>query len=145
MTWRDLPGPAPVVLDVLAMIALGAGQAERVLLRDRPVAAARRTLTAIAGRSSPSRAQRARGPALVDAGPGHLVVQACCRRSRVPGGPGDRLVPRPGQLNAAAAKLRRPGAGIPGSPQATIAVAPDGGSGKAGEHRLLEWKAAAQE
>src|SRR6266536_278737 len=35
VTWRDLPGPPPVVLDVLAMIALGAGQAERVLLQDR--------------------------------------------------------------------------------------------------------------
>src|SRR6266851_1236192 len=37
------------------------------------------------------------------------------------------------------------GGGIPGFPRAAIAVAPDGGRGKAGELRLLEWEVAVQE
>jgi len=37
------------------------------------------------------------------------------------------------------------GAGILDSPQAASAVAPDGGRGKAGELRLLEWEVAAQQ
>src|SRR6266545_6476135 len=37
------------------------------------------------------------------------------------------------------------GAGISDSPQAAIAVAPGGGSVRAGELRLLEWEAAAPE
>ena len=143
MTWRDLPGPAPVVLDVLAMIALGAGQAERVLLRDRPVAAARRTLTAIAGRSSPSRAQRARGPALVDAGPGHLVVQACCRRSRVPGGPGRSACSAAGPAQRHGGETPAARAGIPDFPSGGHRRRPRRGPAKAGELRLLEWEVAA--
>src|SRR6266496_5317188 len=46
--------------------------------------------------------------------------------------PGDRLVPRPGQLNGTAAKLRRPGRASRTSPRAAIAVAPDGGPRRRG-------------
>src|SRR6266498_4096415 len=105
-----------------------------------PAAAARRTLTATApGGSSPSRTQRARGPALAGAGPGHLAVQACYRRSRVPGGPGDRLVPvgGPAQRHGGATPAARARASRT-SPRAVIAAAPDGGPGKAAELRLLD-------
>ena len=109
-----------------------------------PAAAARRTLTATAGRvmsitdpASSRTGSRRRRP-----GP-----SGCA--GMMPAIPGSW---RPGRSAcscgraSSTARRRNPGglgAGISDFPRAAIAVAPDGGPGKAGELRLLEWEVAA--
>jgi hypothetical protein len=110
----------------------------------QPAAAARMTLTATAGRVISSTNAATRGPAL--RGTPVRAIQLCRHDAGDPRFLAVRAIGLFRSRAGSTARRRNPGglgAGIPDSPRAAIAVAPDGGRGKAGELRLLEWEVAA--
>src|SRR6266536_4217734 len=134
---RDRPQYLPGLRRTRWIIfAPGAGQ---------PVAAARRTHTATAGR-----VMSITDPASSRTGPSPAPARAIWPCRHATGDPGFLAAQAiglflwAGQLNGTAAKPRRPGRGHPGLPLGRSSPPPQTGEpGKAAELRLLEWETAA--